>query len=215
MPELTYNPAIFNVNDLRSAMRIILTPETWTTERRWEIESPYLVDLIHQSVGITPQTVLLDYGSGIGRIAKELIARYQCRVVGVDISASMRVLAAPYVQSDRFLPCSPAMLEALGERGFRFDAAIAVWVLQHCLRPAEDIKMIQRLLKPDARLFVVNATYRVVPALEQPWVNDGIDIKRMLSAAFALEQEGQLLPDKIPDSLAAVTFWASFSNRRP
>jgi hypothetical protein len=49
--------------------------------------------------------------------------------------------------------------------------------------------------------------------LEQPWVNDGIDIKRMLSAAFALEQEGQLLPDKIPDSLAAVTFWASFSNR--
>ena len=214
MPELTYNPAIFNVNDLRSAMRIILTPETWTTERRWEIETPYLVDLIHQSVGITPQTVLLD-GSGIGRIAKELIARYQCRVVGVDISASMRVLAAPYVQSDRFLPCSPAMLEALGERGFRFDAAIAVWVLQHSLRPAEDITMIQRVLKPDARLFVVDATYRVAPALERPWVNDGIDIKRMLSAAFALEQEGQLLPDKIPDSLAAVTFWASFSNRRP
>jgi hypothetical protein len=83
------------------------------------------------------------------------------------------------------------------------------------LRPAEDIKMIQRVLKPDARLFVVNATYRVVPALEQPWVNDGIDIKQMLSAAFALEQEGQLLPDKIPDSLAAVTFWASFSNRHP
>jgi ubiquinone/menaquinone biosynthesis C-methylase UbiE len=183
MSQLTYNPAIFNVNDLRSAMRIILTPETWTTERRWEIETPYFVDLIHQSVEITPQTVLLDYGSGIGRIAKELIARYQCRVVGVDISASMRTLAAPYVQSDRFLPCSPAMLETLSERDFRFDAAIAVWVLQHCLRPAEDIKMIQRVLKPDARLFVVNATYRAVPALERPWVNDGIDVKRMLSAA--------------------------------
>ena len=125
----------------------------------------------------------------------------------------MRALAAPYVQSDRFHPCSPAMPEALSERDF--GAAIAVWVLQHSLRPAEDITMIQRVLKPDARLFVVNATYRVAPALERPWVNDGIDIKRMLSAAFALEQEGQLLPDKIPDSLAAVTFWASFSNRRP
>jgi len=104
MPELTYNPAIFNVNDLRSAMRIILTPETWTTERRWEIETPYLVDLIHQSVEIAPQTVLLDYGSGIGRIAKELIARYQCRVVGVDISASMRALAAPYFSPIVFSP---------------------------------------------------------------------------------------------------------------
>ena len=215
MPQMTYNPAIFNVHDIRSAMRIILTPETWTTERRWEVETPYLVDLVHQSLEITPDTVLLDYGSGIGRIAKEVIACYKCRVVGVDISANMRTLAAPYVQSDRFLPCSPVMLETLIERGFRFDAAIAVWVLQHCLRPAEDIKVIQRVLKPDASFFVVNATYRAVPALERPWVNDGIDIKRMLSAAFTLKQEGQLLPDKIPDSLAAVTFWASFSNRHP
>jgi SAM-dependent methyltransferase len=213
--QLTYNPGIFNVRDLHGAMQIILTPETWTTERRWEVETPYLVDLIHQSMEITPDTVLLDYGSGIGRIAKELIARYQCRVVGVDISASMRTLAAPYVQSDRFLPCSPAMLETLSERDFRFDGAIAVWVLQHCLRPAQDIKMIKRALKPDARLFVVNATYRAVPALERTWINDGIDIKRMLGAAFVLKQEGQLLADKIPDSLAAVTFWASFLNQRP
>jgi 2-polyprenyl-3-methyl-5-hydroxy-6-metoxy-1,4-benzoquinol methylase len=215
MPQLTYNPAIFDVQDIRSAMRIILTPETWTTERRWEVETPYLVDLIDQSIEITPNTVLLDYGSGIGRIAKELIARYKCQVVGVDISANMRTLAAPYVQSDRFLPCSPAMLETLSERDFRFDAAIAVWVLQHCLRPSEDIKMLQRTLKPNATLFVVNATYRAVPALEQPWVNDGIDIKRMLSAAFTLKEQGQLSPDKMPDSLAAVTFWASFSNRHP
>jgi 2-polyprenyl-3-methyl-5-hydroxy-6-metoxy-1,4-benzoquinol methylase len=215
MPQLTYNPAIFDVQDIRSAMRIILTPETWTTERRWEVETPYLVDLIDQSIEITPNTVLFDYGSGIGRIAKELIARYKCQVVGVDISANMRTLAAPYVQSDRFLPCSPAMLETLSERDFRFDAAIAVWVLQHCLRPSEDIKMLQRTLKPNATLFVVNATYRAVPALEQPWVNDGIDIKRMLSAAFTLKEQGQLSPDKMPDSLAAVTFWASFSNRHP
>jgi hypothetical protein len=107
------------------------------------------------------------------------------------------------------------MLETLSERDFRFDGAIAVWVLQHCLRPSEDIKMLQRTLKPDATLFVVNATYRAVPALEQPWVNDGIDIKRMLSAAFTLKEHGPLSPDKMPDSLAAVTFWASFSNRRP
>ena len=122
----------------------------------------------------------------------------------------MRALAAPYVQSDRFHPCSPAMPEALSERDF--GAAIAVWVLQHSLRPAEDITMIQRVLKPDARLFVVNATYRVAPALERPWVNDGIDIKRMLSAAFALEQVAGQVAD--PDLVMGISLASKDRGRR-
>ena len=33
---------------------------------------------------------VLDYGCGIGRIAKELILKTSCKVIGVDISESMR-----------------------------------------------------------------------------------------------------------------------------
>jgi len=215
MPQLTYNPAVFNVPDMRTAMQIILTAETWTTERRWEVETPYLAELIGQSIVITSDTVLLDYGCGVGRLAKELIARYNCRVVGLDISASMRALAPIYVQSDRFLSCSPVMLETLAGRGVRFDAAIAIWVLQHCVRPAEDIATLQQLLKADALLFVVNSTYRAVPVIEHPWINDGIDIKQMLSEEFTLERDGALAPDKVPQPLAGRTFWAALSNRRP
>jgi hypothetical protein len=42
----TYNPTVFQVNNLAGAMSIILTPEGSTTAQRWETETPYLADLI-------------------------------------------------------------------------------------------------------------------------------------------------------------------------
>jgi len=102
--KLTYNPGVFNVNSIPAAMSIILTAEDSTTEARWRTETPYLADLINKHFELSANSLLLDYGCGIGRMAKELIGRYGCRVVGVDISPSMRSLAPMYVASDRFLP---------------------------------------------------------------------------------------------------------------
>ena len=78
---LTYHPAVFHVNDIAQAMAVIMTPEGSTTAERWEIETPYLADLIAQELTITPDTLLLDYGCGIGRLAYELIQAPQlpCR----------------------------------------------------------------------------------------------------------------------------------------
>lgn len=209
----TYDPAIFNVTDLSKAMQIILTPEGSTTERRWQVETPYLAGLIAQSIEITPGMIVLDYGCGIGRMAKELIERYHCSVVGVDISPSMRALAVTYVKSDRFFACPPVMLDTLIERGVRFDAAISIWVLQHCLRPADDIRSLRRALKPDAGLFIVNNDNRAIPVTEGRWANDGINIKQMLSEEFTLQREGRLPADVTTESLSQLTFWAGFLNR--
>jgi SAM-dependent methyltransferase len=210
---LTYDPAVFNVTDLSKAMQIILTPEGSTTEQRWRVETPYVADLISQSIDITRGMVVLDYGCGIGRIAKELIDRHQCSVVGVDISPSMRALAVTYVQSDRFFACPPLMLGTMIERGVRFDAAVSIWVLQHCLQPADDISSLRRALKPEAGLFIVNNLYRAVPTRERGWANDGIDIKQMLTENFTLQQEGRLPTEFTTESLSQMTFWASFQNR--
>jgi SAM-dependent methyltransferase len=207
---LTYDPSIFSVNDIAQAMNIILTPEDSTTEERWQTETPYVADLIGGLIDITPQTILIDYGCGIGRMAKELISRHGCSVVGVDISTNMRALAPVYVQSDRFCVCSPAMLDAMTERGLRADAAIAIWVLQHCYQPADDIARIRRAIRPAAPLFVLNGFYRAVPTTEQGWANDGVDIKAMLSADFRLRQEGRLPREKSSESIAQTTFWALF-----
>jgi SAM-dependent methyltransferase len=150
---LTYNPEIFSVPDMSRAKNIILTAESSTTEERWKTETPMLAALIaaHNNK-IGPDTVVLDYGCGIGRVAKELIAKHGCRVIGVDISPSMRALSIEYVNSDSFFACPPAMLKLLIDGGLRVDLAISIWVLQHCLSPGIDIGYLRDALKPGGRL---------------------------------------------------------------
>ncbi len=212
--QFTFNPAIFEVSSPADAMRVILTPEgSSTTEQRWAKETPYLADLIARSVKLHPGAILLDYGCGVGRIARALIERQACRVVGVDSSSSMRALAASYVRSDLFFSCAPAMLDELGARGLVFDAAISVWVLQHCAQPDLDIARIKRALKPGAILFVVNNWARAVPALERTWVNDGIDVRALLGREFQLKEEGKLAPEAVNDVVSGFSFWASFERQ--
>jgi SAM-dependent methyltransferase len=211
---LTYDPTIFQVKDLAAAKNIILTPEDSSTEVRWENETPYVADLIGQFLPINHSSLLLDYGCGIGRVAKELIARYGCHVIGIDISASMREFAQNYVGSDRFFACSPVMLDCLITNGVSFDGAVAIWVLQHCFNPTDDIARIRRTLKPNGRLFVLNNLHRVVPTLEKGWYNDGVDVRTLLCSEFALLQEGRPAPQHTSPLTAKYTYWAAF-NQRP
>lgn len=210
---LTYNPLVFNVKDISQAMEIILTAEDTTTADRWRIETPHVCDLIARSIDIKPQSFVLDYGCGIGRIAKELIARHGCHVVGVDISPGMRALSVIYVESDRFSACTPAMLAAMSERGWSFDVAVSIWVLQHCPSPVHDIARLRAALAPAGQLFVLNATKRCVPTLEAGWVDDGLDVKALLLNEFDLKTEGRLAPDKTTDHIMQNTYWTSLARR--
>jgi SAM-dependent methyltransferase len=208
----TYNPAVFDVNDMQRAMEIILTPEGRSTEERWRTETPYLGALVLENLALGPESVALDFGCGIGRMAQELIRRTGCRVVGVDISANMRALAPMYVQSERFMACSPEMLETLTAGGFRFDAAISVWVLQHCHEPARDIARIGGALKPGGVFFVVNNDGRVVPTVEHGWADDGLDMRELLGAERSLElrEEGRLDPEVVGGQVSDASFWATY-----
>lgn len=216
----TYDPSVFDVSDMNQAMRIIMTAENSTTQERWQKETPYIADLVARKMSITANTLLLDYGCGIGRVAKELIARYGCRVVGVDISPSMRAFAAIYVESDRFFACSAAMLDLMLEHGLSFDGAISIWVLQHCERPAGEVARIRRALKADGKLLVVNSFARVVPGverklftavptLERKWFDDGVDVGSLLRSTFSPLDDGAM-PASIPGILADRHFWALF-----
>ncbi|MBI4190853.1 MAG: methyltransferase domain-containing protein [Betaproteobacteria bacterium] len=189
---LTYRPDIFEVNDLESAMGVILTPELGTTtQERWEYETPYLVDEIGRALELDDESCVLDYGCGIGRIAKGLIERYNCFVIGIDISTSMRQLALGYVKSDRFAVCAPATLERMTVGGFRVTHAYACWVIQHCLAPLVDLARIDSALASDGRLFVLNSNHRCVPT-DRGWANDGISIEELLTARFEKIAKGDL-----------------------
>jgi len=209
----TYNPKVFEVNDIPQAMSIIMTPEGSTTAERWEKETPYLADLIGEQFAITADSLLLDYGCGIGRMSHELIKRHDCRVVGVDISPSMRALSVIYTRSHRFMSCSHEMLEGLTARGLKFDAALAVWVLQHCATPTQDMARIRAALKPGGDLFAINGNVRSIPTTEMGWVNDGLDIRSMLAAEFDLVRDGRPAREPTTDIIAEGTFWAAYRAR--
>lgn len=203
--QAVYSPAIFNVADIAHAKSVILTPEDHATDVRWEKETPYLLSLIEQSIPLTDESVVLDYGCGIGRMSKALIERFGCSVVGVDISKSMRELARDYVASDRFTVCAPDEL-VMPYGGF--DAAIAIWVLQHCFDPVAAIDMIAASLKSRGHLFVVNDHHRIVPCREG-WISDGKDVLALIKQKFTGDRQ-DLDASIVGKRIADCSYWAAF-----
>lgn len=196
----TYSPAVFNVGDsLEQAKGVILTNEDDSpTDRRWEQETKHIVDMIGHAIPLNHRSTVLDYGCGIGRVAKELIARYGCTVVGVDISDDMRSLAQDYVgESRKFWTYSPENLPVKD-----FDAAVAVWVLQHCVDPAEDIWKIAKAMVPKAPLFLLNEQYRCVPTVEYGWVSDNHNVLDLLRVPFTRELDFTLDPRFVGERIA-------------
>jgi SAM-dependent methyltransferase len=200
-----YYPQIFATPDLDAAKRIILTDEGpgADTETRWQQETPYVLELIRATIPIGPDTLLLDYGCGIGRMSKALIDATGCSVIGLDTSPDMLRLSHDYVGSPRFLPMVPAQFDRLVAGGLRVDGFIAVWVLQHCLHPDREIARIKAGSSSAAQGFVLNMPNRAVPAVIDGenrfvWAGDGIDVAALLREAFDVTAEGLPDPTRTP-----------------
>jgi SAM-dependent methyltransferase len=177
---LTYNPEIFHVGSLEEAKAVILNPDQiHSTDERWIIETDWILDLLKRHMPGDERRACLDYGCGIGRLAKPLIRQRDWVVIGADISNSMRSLATAYVDSPHFLSVSHFFLDPI-----RVDCALAVWTLQHCKDVKTDIAQIKRSLWPSGRLFVLNALERFVPTHEETWSNDGVDVWEILQNEF-------------------------------
>jgi len=152
-----YRPEVFDTPDESTARAIILTPEGHSTDLRWERETPYVAQRIVELLDLRAGDKVVDFGCGIGRVAKALIARIDCEVVGVDISARMREMAASYVDSSRFRAVGPEEFDRMCASGWRAYAAYTCWVLQHCEDPRAEIARIVRALAPGACLTVLNS----------------------------------------------------------
>src|SRR5262245_36301786 len=177
-------------------MAVTVAPAAGTsTVERWQNETPYLIDDIGQFLALDSESCVLDYGCGTGRVAKGLIEKYGGRVIGVDTSLSMRVLAPHYVRSERFLVWSPEVLDKKIETGFRADHCVCVWVIQHALSAADVIDRISRALKPGGLLYALNQRTHCVPTT-RGWLDDGVDVRAELCRVFS-EEHIHPLPDSV------------------
>jgi SAM-dependent methyltransferase len=207
-----YTPATFDVRDVDEARRIILTAESGTTtDERWAMETPWLAERILEQFPLTDRHVVIDFGCGLGRMAKVLIERTRCWVVGVDMSQSMRQLAPGYVQSDKFAAVSPPVLDLMIARGFRAELALAIWVLQHVAQPDADVQRLKRALVPDGGVFVANNLRRAVPT-DRGWAHDGVDVEGLLARSFVPAWRGTLPPEIGGDVLPQVSFLGAYRN---
>jgi SAM-dependent methyltransferase len=194
--EAVYTPQTYEVATLEEAMAVTVTPERGTTtEERWQKETPYLVEDIGKQLGVGPETCVLDYGCGTGRIAKGLIDQYGCRVIGVDLSASMRLLAPEYVLSERFTVWSPSILDKMIAKGFRVGTAMSLWVIQHVFDANEVIHRLANILHPGGLFYTLNQNTRCVPT-NLGWSDDGFDVWAGLRAAFQ-EESAYYLPEDV------------------
>lgn len=206
MKILKYNRAIFAAKTMRDARHVILTPEdNATVDQRWERETPVMTDIIGTAFDLDQSKTVLDYGCGVGRASKALIERYNCRVLGADISMDMQNFAVEFVGSVYFSVCFPEALDTMSQDGYRVNDALSIYVLQHTFRPGLEITRIYNILKPGGRLLVLNNNQRCVPTNEG-WINDGKDVRGMLCERFQEIEEIQLPADIFGDDLVNRTF---------
>jgi SAM-dependent methyltransferase len=193
---ICYRPDVFDVGSEEEARSIILQAEDAAqVERRWEIETPWFGDLIVRGCGVTAESRILDFGCGLGRLSRRIIETTGCSVTGIDISPSMRELAAGYVASPRFSTAAYEDFIAAPGLGGGFDGAFACYVLQHVERPDRDLPAIASSLRPGGRFVLVNSLTRWVPT-SHGWAQDGFDVLGIAGTLFDLV-EAPVFPPEI------------------
>ncbi len=192
MSGVSYFPQIFDQPSEGAARYIILTPEAgMTPDERWVAET----DFLEPWLAYLPKGLLIDYGTGIGRLSRALAWRCSGTILGVDISSEMRRMAERYVDRPHgFATCSPQVFGRLASHGMRADGAIAVWALQHIPDIDSALIDLSGCLRTGAPFLVVNRWHRAIPVIDANqqigWIDDKVDVHaKILESSFVLEKE--------------------------
>ena len=200
-------PNFFETSDPERARELILTKNfTMSTDERWQQETPYLCERLGLELGLKESDTVLDFGCGVGRLAKAIIEKYKCTVIGVDTSASMREMATGYVDSSRFRALSSEHLDAEVANGLKLNHGYAVWVLQHVADLKGELARLARSIAPQGGFYLVTAPGRCVPC-DLGWVNDGADIFTLTTEAGFKEMKRERLTLYPQDDAAERPHW--------
>lgn len=190
--KVEYNADFFTPTDFEHAKKIVLGYGLYQTPNRWEIETNWIKNLFRNKKFLNDQSVVLDWGCGIGRLAKMIIETFNCKVIGVDINQKMLDYAKEYVNHPSF----DCMLveDFVDNNKTQFTNAIAVWTLQHSVYVDRDIAIIKNSLQNKGSLFVFEMLEPCIPIKnnQTPWgiVEEG-SYQKNVSKQLQLISQGQ------------------------
>jgi len=175
----------FSEKDFRHARATVVgSINNLTVDERWEQETPLFVDAITKRM--TPATQrILDYGCGIGRISKKLLAQDPRIVItGVDNSKVQLDHATSYIGDSRFTGVIPQDLEG------SFDLCFCIYVLQHvrAIDLRQTLWNIHSHLAPDALFIHCSSVRRMSVRRDAPFFFDdrflGVELEKEIEHLF-------------------------------
>lgn len=210
-----YNPDYFNADSFEVAKQLSLELEDYET---WDEQTEWAIDVLKASKTINQDSVIVDWGVGIGRLSKVIIETFNCKVVGVDISSSMLNYSKEYVNSENYSTLTMDQFKKDNIQG-KFTHAISVWTLQHSPTSQYDISFLTRSLAHDGKLFIVDNFSKKIPKLfdAEPrgaiWFDDGIKNRTELERWYLPLMLGTL-PIKIyTEKKVAAGWWALLTKK--
>jgi SAM-dependent methyltransferase len=180
---MPYIKEVFDVTTFEQAKHVVLTSDP-DNPKKFENETNFLVNTIAEQMKTTmdESSIVLDFGCGMGRVAKELINKFNCKVIGLDISRSMLTFAKLYTANIKKFEGTHSYTTPDS-----VDVALSILALQHSENPAKEIDNIINVLKVGGTFILLNEPTRYVPSDVDSnryvvWKDDGFDIFNYIEA---------------------------------
>ena len=172
---MPYIKEVFDVTTFEQAKHVVLTSDP-DDPKKFERETNFLINTIAEQNILNEESIVLDFGCGMGRVARELITKFNCKVIGLDISASMLTFAKLYTANIKKFEGTHSYTTPES-----VDVALSILALQHSENPAKEIDNIISVLKPGGMFVLLNEPTRYVPSDVDKnsyviWKDDGFNI---------------------------------------